>query len=108
MSSVFRMNLPIRLNTYVFQLVHAAKNLEKMLIINEMMTALIAEKKKTDYDENKKNAKARSVKNEKKRKFPSNNQSVNEKKKSESCSYCKNLFHIEKQCLYLHLELKKK
>ena len=39
------MNLSFRLNFYVFQLVHAAKNTEKVLIINEMITALIVEKK---------------------------------------------------------------
>ena len=67
MSSVFRMSLSARLNFYVFQLVHAAKNLEKVFTINEMMTALIVEEKRTDYDENKEDAKARSVKNEKKK-----------------------------------------
>ena len=108
MSSVFRMNLSFRLNLYVFQLVHAAKNTEKVLIINEIMTALIVEKKRTDYEKNNEDAKTRSVKNEKKKNFFSN-QSINEKKKkSESYSYCKNLFHNEKQCYYFHFELKKK
>ena len=79
MSLVFRMNLSFRLNLYVFQLVHAVKNTEKMFIINEMMTALIVEKKRTDYEKNNENAKTRSVKKE--IFFFFNNQSINEKKK---------------------------
>ena len=50
------MNLSFRLNFYVFQLVHAAKNTEKVFIINEIMTALIIEKK-IDYKKNNENAK---------------------------------------------------
>ena len=69
MSSVFRMNLSFRLNFYVFQLVYAAKNTEKVLIINEMMTTLIVKKKRTDYEQNNENVKTRSVKNEKKNFF---------------------------------------
>ena len=60
------MNLSFRLNFYVFQLVHAAKNTEKVLIINEMITALIVKEKRTDYKKNNENVKIRSVKNEKK------------------------------------------
>ena len=66
MSSIFRINLSFRLNFYVFQFVHAAKNTEKMLIINEMITTLIIEEKRTDYEKNNKNVKTRSVKNKKK------------------------------------------
>ena len=65
MSSVFHMNLLFRLNFYVFQLVHAVKNTEKEVIINEIMTALIAEKKRTDYEKKNENVKTQSVKNEK-------------------------------------------
>ena len=107
MSSIFRINLSFRLNSYVFQLVHAAKNTKKVLIINEMITALIVEKKRTDYKKNNENTKTRSVKDEKEKKAFSN-QSINEKKKKfESCSYCKDLFHNEKQYYYFYSELKK-
>lgn len=47
MSSAFRMGLPFRFNPYVFQLVHAAKNAEKELTIDEMVAALAAEEKKS-------------------------------------------------------------
>ena len=47
MSSAFRMSLSSRLNPYVFQLVHAAKNVEKELTIDEMMAALTTEEKKS-------------------------------------------------------------
>ena len=108
MSSDFRMGLPLRLNPYVFQLVHAAKNLGKVLTIDEMVAALIAEEKRTDYEENNEDSKARSVKNAKDGKSPNNNQPANGKKKKPGpCSYCKGLSHTEKQCYYLHPELRK-
>lgn len=108
MSSDFRMSLSLRLNFYVFQLVHAAKNLRKMFIINKMMAGLIAKEKRTDYEENNEDSKTRSVKNAKNGKSPNNYQPANEKrKKPKSCSYCKGLCHTEKQCYYLHPELKK-
>ena len=106
MSSAFRMGLPTRLNPYVFQLVHSAKTSGKELTIDEMVAALIAEEKRTDYDENE-DAKARAVKNQKGGKTPSNKPSNEKKKKSGPCSYCKGLAHIEKQCYYLHPELRK-
>ena len=40
MSLIFDMNLSLCLNFYILQLVHATKNTEKMLIINEIMTVL--------------------------------------------------------------------
>lgn len=81
MSFVFRMNLSIRLNFYVFQLMHAAKNLKKMFIINEMITTLIIEKKRFDYEKNENN-KTLTMKIKKMIKTLKN-QSINQKKKVE-------------------------
>lgn len=81
MSSAFRMGLPARLNPYVFQLVHAAKSLGKVLTIDEMVAALIAEEKRTDYGEENDDAKARAVKNQKGDKGPKN-PSTNQRRRS--------------------------
>lgn len=49
MASAFRMGLPARLNPYVFGLVHTAKTSGKVLTFDEMVTALVAEEKRSDY-----------------------------------------------------------
>lgn len=108
-SSAFRMGLPARLNPYVFQLVHGAKTSGKVLTIDEIVAALVAEEKRTEYDENNEDAKARALKNQKGEKSLSNqNQSANGKKKKPGpCSYCKGPSHNEKQCYYNNSELRK-
>lgn len=98
MASAFRMGLPSRLNPYVFQLVHAAKTSGKELTIDEMVAALVAEEKRTEYDENAEDAKARAVKNQNNQKgggksTDSNPRTTRKKKQIASCSYCKGLSH---------------
>lgn len=56
MSSAFRMGLPARLHPYVFQLLHTAQSAGKVLTMDEMVAALVAEEKRTHYKENNEDA----------------------------------------------------